>query len=166
MSNQRKGWMFLSFFTLSSLGLMGLLSLPAQPVSAADTQTQPKITEIAATEIGNNPAQDIIRQQLSAIKTRDADLAFSLTTKEFHSKFDDASNFFGHMRFEYRPLYNYATFKFLDSHVNDGNILQKVRVEDHYGDDPAIVIFRLEEQDDGQWLIDSFTILDTEAQPI
>ena len=111
-------------------------------------------------------AQDVISKQLTAIRTRDADTAYSMMTHDFHENFEDAKNFLSDLRFEHRAIYNHEDFTFLDKQSSSGPVsLQKVRINDHYGI-PITVIYRLEQQEDGSWLIDSFTILDAEAQPI
>ncbi len=129
----------------------------AVPAYADDTSPLP-VTSIAAA--AGDPARDLITRQMEAIRARDAEQAFAHTTAAFHEHYDTPQNFLSHVRFEYRPLYNHKEFAFLDSHELDGGgLLQKVKVEDSYGEDPVTVIFRLQKQDDGQWLIDSFTIL-------
>ncbi len=159
-----KRTIFTGCFTLLCTALL-LFSLAGNSrlVAADDNSFKQQLTEISA-EI-NDPVHDIITQQLEAIKTRDADLAFSLTTDNFHEKFNDALKFLGEIRFEYRPIYNHESYSFLSRHDMKGALLQKVEMEDRYGD-PVIVIYKLKEQENGGWLIDSFTILDLEAQPI
>lgn len=107
-----------------------------------------------------DPVRDLITRQMDAIRARDADAAFERTTAAFHEHYDTPRNFLSHVRFEYRALYNHKGFSFLDRHeIEGGGVLQKVSVEDGYGSHPVTVIFRLQKGGDGQWLIDSFTIL-------
>jgi ketosteroid isomerase-like protein len=110
-------------------------------------------------------AQDAIKAQLSAIRARDADAAYALMTKDFHKEHPDALAFFAKMRFDKRAIYNHEEYTFLDTQGTGPVTLQKVRMNDHYGS-PVTVIYRLEQQADGHWLIDSFTILKIDAQPI
>ena len=150
------------------------LALTMAVPARADDAAQPPVTNIAApataaTSTTDDPVQALITQQLNAIRARDADQAFAHTTSTFHDHYNTAQNFLSHMRFEYRPLYNHKTFSFLDRHeIQGGGVLQKVTVEDNYGTGPVTVIFRLQQQEDGQWLIDSFTLLnaDDDAKPI
>lgn len=136
-----------------------LVLCAAVPAHAAGDPAPLPVTSIAAPAAGD-PVRDLIARQMEAIRDRDAERAFAHTTAAFHEHYDTPQNFLSHVRFEYRPLYNHKGFSFLDSHELDGGgLLQKVKVEDSYGDSPVTVIFRLQKQDDGQWLIDSFTIL-------
>ena len=109
--------------------------------------------------------QDVIKAQLAAIRDRDADAAYALMTHDFHEENLDALTFLATMRFDQRAIYNHEEYTFLDKQGTGPVAIQKVRMNDHYGD-PVTVIYRLEEQGDGSWLIDSFTILNEEAQPI
>ena len=117
-----------------------------------------------ATEL-SDPAQNTIVRQLKALRARDAGQAFSLTTPTFHEKFKSPGKFITRMRFEYRPLYNNAEHTFLEHRATDEGVMQNVEIKDSYGE-KATVIFRLKQQEDGQWLIDSFTVLDSQAQPV
>jgi hypothetical protein len=112
-----------------------------------------------------NGVQDVIKQQLSAIRSRDADGAYALMTHDFHERHEDAKTFLASMRFDNRAIYNHEEYTFLDQQGSGPVSIQKVRVNDHYGT-PITVIYRLEQQEDGSWLIDSFMTLDAEAQPI
>ena len=135
------------------------IALPAH----ADDPAHPPVTNIAApaaAATAGDPVRDLIAQQMEAIRARDADQAFDHTKAAFHDHYNTAQNFLSHVRFEYRPLYNHKGFSFLDSHeIDGGGLLQKVEVEDRYGNTPVTVIFRLQHQENGQWLIDSFTML-------
>ncbi len=103
--------------------------------------------------------QSLISDQLDAIRERDADLAFALTTGTFHEKFDSANEFMSDMRFSYRPIYNHKTYRFLDQiETETGGLVQRVEVTYTRGA-PATVIYRLQRNPDGAWAISSFTVL-------
>jgi len=149
------------------LTLCAILVLCNGAPAWADDPTQPQITPVATQ--ATDPVHDLITSQMNAIRTRNADLAYANTTDGFHKHYDDAKNFLSHMRFEQRVLYNHKEFSFLDRHeMESGGVLQKVRVKDSYDNEPATVIFHLQQQEDGLWLIDSFTVLDSggDARPI
>lgn len=113
-----------------------------------------------------DPVQDTIMRQLAAIKSRDAGQAFSLISESMHDKYKNPKNFLGHMRFEFRTLYNHTDYRFLDRHEIGSGMIQKVQVTT-MDDEPVLVIFKLEETDTGSWVIDSFTIIGSgETQPI
>lgn len=143
--------------------LLTLVAIGAQAGEDGLPQPDPVINASAVTTLA--PGEDLITRQLHAIKTRDADLAWSMTTGDFHKKFDDGKDFLSHLRLELRPIYNHEDYTFLDHSQNGNVMMQKVEMEDRYGT-PVTVLYRLEKQQDGQWLIDSFTVLEAEAEPI
>ena len=103
--------------------------------------------------------QSLISDQLDAIRERDADLAFALTTGMVHEKFDSATEFMSDMRFSYRPIYNHKTYRFLDQvETETGGLVQRVEVTYARGE-PATVIYRLQRNPDGAWAISSFAVL-------
>lgn len=113
-----------------------------------------------------DPVQSIIIKQLAAIKSRDAGQAFSLISESMHNKYKNPKNFLGHMRFEFRTLYNHSDYTFLDRHELPNAIIQKVQIKTPEND-PVLVIYKLEKADTGSWVIDSFSIIGGgETQPI
>lgn len=110
---------------------------------------------------------ELIREQLTAIRARDAEQAFALTTGALHEKYDTAGKFLSEMRFMYRPVYNHESYRFLEQVETDtGGLIQRVEVEYPHGD-PTVVIYRLKRTADGEWAIDSFSLVeDDEGQDI
>lgn len=129
------------------------------PAPVIDSVTAPVETQ------NSSAAQEVIRQQLAAIRARDAEAAYAFMTHDFHEVNNDPRQFLAAMRFENRAIYNHDDFTFLNKQGSGPVAIQKVRIHDHYGV-PVTVIYRLEQQEDGSWLIDSFMTLDAEAQPI
>lgn len=114
-----------------------------------------------------NKAQNIIQQQLKAISDRDAHKAFDFMTEHSHKNYDDAQDFLSDMRFEFGPIYNHMDIEFLHHYENGTVSVQKVSLKDRYSGDNFTVIYKLQLQDNGTLLIDSFSILNfEEAQPI
>jgi hypothetical protein len=148
-------------FILGSLLALGVA--PATPVLADD----PPAAEMEATSVATqaaDPVRDLITRQMDAIRDRNAEQAFSYTTAGFHEHYGSAQSFLSRMRFEQRPLYNHKEYIFLDRHkIAGGGVLQKVKVQGVYDGEPVIVIFRLEPQPDGTWLIDSYSVFGNEA---
>jgi hypothetical protein len=144
---------------------IGSMILAFSFMAHAEDTVKPDTPAPAAVAAALNGVQDVIRQQLEAIRQRDADAAYALMTHDFHEEHDDPKTFLATMRFENRAIYNHEEFTFLDKQGSGPVSIQKVRIHDHYGE-PVTVIYRLEQQEDGSWLIDSFTMLDAEAQPI
>ncbi|MBI4031842.1 MAG: DUF4864 domain-containing protein [Proteobacteria bacterium] len=152
------------------LGVVAALSSPAH--AAGESMPPQPAAQLAAGRGAQDmmaaldPVRGAIRRQMEAIRARDAAGAFALTTAGFHEDYKNAGDFLGRIRAENRILYNYADFRFLDGHVTDNAAVQRLEVHDRFRDDPVTVIFRLQRQEDGQWLIDSFAVLDADAQPI
>ena len=114
-----------------------------------------------------NNAQDIIKKQLAAISARDAETAFDFMAPPAHEDFETAGAFLSDIRFEYGAIYNHMDIKFLSHFENGATTIQKVALTDRYSEDSVTVVYKLKQQENGQWLIDSFTVLDFgEAQPI
>lgn len=125
---------------------------PYQPAAKAAVASPDRLT-----------VQSLISDQLDAIRERDADLAFALTTGMFHEKFDSATAFMSDMRFSYRPIYNHKTYRFLDQvETETGGLVQRVEVTYAHGA-PATVIYRLQRNPDGAWAISSFAVLGGEG---
>ncbi len=139
--------------------LLTVIAISAQAEEKSLPQPVAHVTETI------NPVHDLIRKQLKAIKARDADRAYALTTNNFHEKFDTADEFLSHLRFEVRTIYNHGDYKFLGQHNSQKGLVQKIEMEDSDGD-PITVIYRLKQQDNGEWLIDSFAALTLDAESI
>lgn len=150
---------------------LAVSALPVPPVvapvetPAAALPESAIVAPAAPATAASHSVQDVIKAQLAAIRSRDADAAYALMTADSHKKNLDAKTFLATMRFNQRAMYNHGEFTFLDNQSTGSVSLQKVRINDHYGD-PVTVIYRLEQQEDGRWLIDSFTTLHIDAQPI
>lgn len=134
----------------------------------ADSQQQPQIINASLPQppAGEHPTKTLIKDQLTAIKARNADLAYSYLSDHMHGNYDSAKEYLSDMRFEYRPIYNYESFTFLDSHTQDDAFVQKVSFIDSYSGDEFTAIYRLVETEDGQWKIDSFAVMDLDSSPI
>lgn len=116
----------------------------------------------------DDPLQLLIAQHLEAVKERNADQAFSFFAHSLHDKFNDAGKFLVSLRLEYRPIYNYKRFSFLDQRFIDQNTaIQTVNIEDRYGYS-VTVLYKIKSDQLGRWLIDSFTVLNgrEDSQPI
>jgi len=151
----------LCFFCLL-LTVVALMAATAHAEDAMPPQPEPIASE--APEL--NPVHDLIRRQLSAIKARNAELAWSLTTGHIHEKFETGKEYLNHLRLQLRPIYNSGAVKFLDQSDTESGYIQRVEIDEHDGE-PVTVIYRVEKQESGELLIDSFAILDDfDAEPI
>ena len=127
----------------------------------------------AMTKRLDDPVENIIAQQLFAIRSRNAARAFSLTSTGLHDKYTDEEDYLQKIRFKARPIYDFKDYKFLDRHEVNGGMIQRVEMIDSDGKS-NIVIFRLVEQknngkntgqnnsgqsNQGSWLIDAYSVL-------
>lgn len=141
-----------------------MAAMQAQPGASAAPAPQQDTQEMTAHH--ELAAHEVIDGLMSALRRRDADQAMALTTSGFHGKYTDSDHFLGSVRLKYRALHNHDGYEFLDASPIEGGLIQKVRLNGRNGA-PLTVIYRLQEQADGRWLIDSFTVLDLRnAQPI
>ena len=148
--------------------VLTLVAISAQADDTALAEIKPVSIDIPSqshTAKSLNPIQDLITRQLAAIKDRDAELAWSMTTEKFHDKYDTAKAYLSHLRLKKRPVYNHEGYTFLEQSDTNYGVIQKVELEDRYGD-PVTAIFKLKKQSEGLWLIDSFALLAFEADPI
>lgn len=156
---------------LSTAAFCLLLTVVAVKASdaQADPQRQPEIINASIPQPAaeqQHPGQTMIKDQLTAIKARNADLAFSYLSDHMHENYDTAKEYLSEMRFEYRPIYNYESFEFLDSHTSGESLVQKVSFVDSYTKDEFTAIYRLVKSEDGHWKIDSFAVLEQDSSPI
>ncbi|MCB9989940.1 MAG: DUF4864 domain-containing protein [Rhodospirillales bacterium] len=144
-----------------------LMTLVAINANADDiVSAEGGIEQVSIPAVDADPAHQLITRQLDAIRERDADLAWSMTSEDLHEKYETPKEFLSHLRFELRPIYNHDSYKFLSQYGGPDSLTQKVEMEDSYTGDTVTVIYRLEKQADGLWQIDSFAILPDDAQPI
>jgi hypothetical protein len=144
-----------------------LLTLVAVSASAEDdfTAVQEPILTAIHPSVETSPAEPLIRAQLAAIRNRDAEGAFSLTSEKFHKKYDSSDEFLTHLRLKLRPIYNHEKFVFMEETKTENGYIQRVSVKERKGE-TFTVIYRLEQNNEGEWLIDSFAILPVSAEPI
>jgi len=145
-----------------------LLTLIAIGAHAEDQEIDgaiPQAIQIGVLSGGAKDAQDVIRRQLEAIRKRDADQAYQLTSSNLHDKFVSPKEYLSHLRLKLRPIYNHEKFTFMEQSETGNGTIQKVQMKDRYGD-LVTVIYRVSQQDNGEWRINSFAILDLDAKPI
>ncbi|QQG36612.1 MAG: DUF4864 domain-containing protein [Micavibrio aeruginosavorus] len=154
---------------LSLLGMALAAFILTRPSQAADNQADYGpflVVKHNALEVSDKERiQSLIIRQLAAIKERQSDEAYALTTGALHQKYETANQFMSMMRFSRRPIYNHVSYKFLDqAQVQDGTVIQRLEIRHTHGA-PATAIFRLQRTPDGEWGIDSLSILeDDEGQ--
>lgn len=140
-----------------AVAVVSLAPLAAMPDAMA-ADDAPKAQTVSV-QTSSDPARDVIGKQLDAIRVRNADLAYALTTEHFHERYTSAGKFLEAMRFSHRSLYNHTTATFLDRHDVEGGVLQKVGLKGADGSS-VTAVYHLKTDADGKLLIDSFTVLD------
>ncbi len=147
---------------------VALLALP-QTSHADESQTPYEMNAQKASipQNSNTSVKKTIQAQLDAISERDASLAFSYMTDQSHSAYEGAKDFLSDMRFKFGAIYNHVDVEFLHSYENGRTSIQKVKLSDRYSSESAIIVYKLTLQSSGNWLIESFAVIETEeAQPI
>lgn len=154
----------ITLFVMATAAFFLVITIIAANAGASElSQNKVKAQEISIKNI--DPVHQLIKKQLQAISSRDAELAYSMTSQKLHKKYSSPKEFLGKIRFEFRPIYNYKSFEFLDRHEIKGGMLQKVSITDHAGD-KAVAVYRMKKSPDGIWLIEAFSILFDDGQAI
>lgn len=163
-SEQTKRSNFILLSMVAAAAILFTILCNISVANAGETNTDTTdIQTVSATSV--DPVHKLIQTQLQAIRKRNADLAYSTTSDNLHQKYTNAQDFLGKIRFEYRPIYNYKSFEFLDRHDLNGDLLQKVSLQDHNGN-KAVAVYRLKKNVSGLWQIDSFSVLYDDGQAI
>lgn len=147
-------------FLFASVFFIFCLTLIA--IRAEASEQNPALTNVSTSVV--HPVQHVITEQLEAIRKRDADAAFAFTTDNFHSKYSDARDFLGKIRFEFRPIYNHRKYSFLDSHSTGESLIQKVEINEPFSE-KVLVVYKLKPSGE-TWLIDSFSVITTDGPAI
>lgn len=156
-----------SIYNLFFLALIATTYTFSSHLAFAQDENNIALDSSALANSDHDLIRELITNQLAAIKKRDAEAAFSTLSESMHGKFNDSKKFLAKMRFEYGPIYNHEAYTFLESHgTNDGDIIQKVRVQDRYSGEKSLVIYRISIDLEGHYVIDSFTIINFDSTPI
>lgn len=157
-------------FLLCSIGVFYAANAndaPSEHAIVTEVGAKASAKKVIVPLLNKDPAQDIIEQQLKAFRDRDATLAFELTSDKIRTKYDDdEKRYLQMMRYLYRPLYENDSYTFLESAVVGEAHIQKLELIDLDGD-ATIVIYRIVPgKKDGTWLVDGYTLLEAESEPI
>lgn len=155
--------------TLCAAGAICLLILSSAPGRAGDAQPALNKADIAiaapAEEASRDPVHNVIQKQMAAFERHDAEAAYSFITAHVKEKYPDPVNFLAHIRYDFSPLYDHKDFKFLPrSHDGDAAV-QKIELRNRHGEE-AEAVFRVIQQPDGVWLIDSFAVMNGDENSI
>jgi len=121
-----------------------------------------KLTEASAAK--TDIIHSVVEKQLKAFRDRDAATAFTHISEGMHSEYKDARQFLNYIRYQYHPLYDHVSYRFLDRMDLGDKLIQKVELTDPEGV-PVIVMLRLVKEEEHDWVIDGFMLLESNAQP-
>ena len=96
--------------------------------------------------------QQVIRDQLSAFKSREHERAFSHAAPNIRSIFKTTDQFINMVKNGYSAIYNSSSYSFARSRTEAGVIHQEVIIIGPNGKEWQ-AIYSLQEQDDGSWKI-------------
>ncbi len=132
---------------LSILALVLSLGLAGPPACAAGAADSPTVSAQDASE-----AQKIVRAQLAAFASDDAEQAFSFATASIREMFGTAAQFIRMVRGSYPVVYRPAAVLFLKPEAADDELVQPVHMTDQSGV-TWLALYRLQRQDDKSWRI-------------
>lgn len=107
---------------------------------------------------------DVIKDQLQAIRERNDRIAYELNTQTQQENFEDPQAFMRDLRRKKKSLYNHVDYKFLDANNNNGKF-HKVKLTDKYGKS-SIAMFKMEQDDSGAWKTKDIIILMSDDGPV
>ena len=132
---QTRRWILIGMGVVCSASVLGPLAWAAD-VPGADARAVRKVIEA----------------QLAAFAEDDAERAFSFAAPAIRETFGSAEKFMTMVRKGYPVVYRPTSVRFLEPVLNNGTLLQRVRMTDDIGV-PWMVIYSLERQDDKSWRI-------------
>lgn len=99
-----------------------------------------------------NSVQRVITLQMKAFQRDDEGVAFSYSSAETRRQFGSPRNFMEMVRAEYSVLYRHLSREFLETEVQDDQVIQRVRIVSREGE-AFIATYTLERQADHEWRI-------------
>jgi hypothetical protein len=155
--------------TICTAGAICLLILSGAASRAGEAQPVLNKGDIAiaapSEEISGDPVRSVIQKQMAAFERHDAQAAYGFITAHVKEKYPDPVNFLAHIRYDFSPLYDHTDYKFLPR-SNDGDAaVQKIELRNRRGEE-AEAVFRVIQQPDGLWLIDSFAVMNGDENSI
>ncbi len=155
---------FRHYITAAALAAILVLSVFALTMASADSRAdQASITEVSVAQpLG---LEDVVKRHLRAVRERNEQQAYAYITPAFQEKYEDPEGFMKALRYSYRPLYKHLSYRFLESNAFGNITMQQMEITGQDGKTVTVLV-RLMRQEDGSWLIDGYTILEAEEDPI
>jgi hypothetical protein len=114
--------------------------------------SDPPPTVAPARSASTQVVQQVVQQQLQALKTQDALQAFALADPGMRTQFGTAEAFLTTVREQYPMLMHPVSVLFLKPETDGTIAMQKVRITDEGGDAYSLT-YLLNRQQDNQWRI-------------
>jgi Domain of unknown function (DUF4864) len=127
-----------------------LASWPAQantPLSAADEKN----------------VRAVVQAQLKAFADDNAARAFGFAAPALQTQFGSAENFMAMVRSSYPVVYAPANVAFLKPETQDGDVIQRVQMNDQQGK-AWLAVYSLQKQKDGAWRISGCVIVESRGR--
>ncbi|MEM6781827.1 MAG: DUF4864 domain-containing protein [Pseudomonadota bacterium] len=155
--------LFLSCLALSAF--IAFTSLSDVRAESQAVKTENAITQNISVDYAE-PVHAIIEKQLRAFREKDAERAYKYNSSTFQSRYRDEEHFLTMMRLTYNPLTSHKSYSFLDQSEIGDTLIQKVSMVNKDGSSVIMMVY-LKQNERGTWMIDGYTLLDSEdAQPI
>ena len=141
---------------LAAIAASAMVTAAAHSLAATSVAPAPLVQHVAdATEsapVDWPSIQQIIGDQLAALRRGDATRAFAYASTGIRDQFDDATTFLSMVRQRYGVLLTARYTEFLEGAVIDGHTLQPLRLV--MNDDTVLVaIYEMQRDERGGWRI-------------
>ena len=136
------------------LVLAGIAATPSgwSAAAAPSTMTVAATLPDGVSAADRTAIQDVIRQQMHAFQSDDADGAYAFAAPAIRQMFPDAGQFLAMVRRGYAPVYRPRDVEFTDLAQRDGDLVQDVELVGPDGM-PALAQYTMVRAPDGRWLI-------------
>ena len=152
---------------ISKLLMMAMLAFISPALADEKSPIQPDTpavqSDFVPIAISTMAAHDTVKRQLEAIRGRNDRLAYSLNSETIQKDFDQPQDFMRMLRQKKEPLYNYVSYEFLES--QPGSPYTKVSLIAPDGK-TAIALFKMEQDEAGQWRTGKIILLQSDDDPI
>ena len=153
------------FLSLSTLALAGfLLSSPALASEIVDEKAETKSEIVQVSAHSSSEIDNVIKQQLQAIRERNDRVAYELNTADVKEEFEDPQSFMRDIRRKKGSLYNHVGYEIIPSH-NAASKFHKVKLTDKFGKS-VMALFKMEQSENGEWKTNNIVVLTPSDDPI
>lgn len=108
--------------------------------------------------------EDVVEQQLKAIRLRNDRAAFELSTQKAQDKYKDPQSYMRDIRREKDILYNHVDYEFL-GRKNPTSSFYKVSLTDKKGNE-ALALFKMNQNSGNSWRVEKIVLLLSDQGPL